>query len=403
MLMGNRVGPSTLSLSKGRFVLDLARRELRDAGGARITLRPHAFDMLDYLGNRAGLLVGKDELLRAVWPDVIVTESSLVKCIGDIRIALGDVEHTVVYTEQRRGNRLVVDQQPTENIPTPVAPSEPAIQQEIKFVQSALGVRIAYGVSGSGPARIRVLNWASHLQFNLQPSWDVLNREFAKLGCYIHYDPRGTGLSTCDIASGSLSDWVADLSAVIDASGVARTGLFAYTVAGATAVRYAMLNPDRVSYLILNGASVRGPSTRGVPIEFSQAFIQLLRDGWGNENPVFRHMVARRLLPNASDEEIEALDNIQRAACSGEFVASVLQTALDVDVSEDLPKLKCPTLIVHSLRDSLVPFEEACRTASLIPGAQLEPIDSANNFALRSDPQFPKMRQLMLDFATKHG
>ena len=84
MLMDNRVGPSTLSLNNGRFVLDLARRELRDAAGGRITLRPHAFDMLDYLGNRAGLLVGKDELLRAVWPDVIVTESSLVKCIGDI-------------------------------------------------------------------------------------------------------------------------------------------------------------------------------------------------------------------------------------------------------------------------------------------------------------------------------
>ena len=147
MLMDNRVGPSTLSLSKGRFVLDLARRELRDAAGARITLRPHAFDMLDYLGNRAGLLVGKDELLRAVWPDVIVTEDSLVKCIGDIRIALGDVEHTVVYTEQRRGYRLVVDAQPSENIQTPIAPTEPDIQQDIKFVQSEPGVRIAYGVS----------------------------------------------------------------------------------------------------------------------------------------------------------------------------------------------------------------------------------------------------------------
>ena len=76
MLMDNRVGPSTLSLNKGRFVLDLARRELRNAAGGRITLRPHAYDMLEYLGNRAGLLVGKDELLRAVWPDIIVTENS---------------------------------------------------------------------------------------------------------------------------------------------------------------------------------------------------------------------------------------------------------------------------------------------------------------------------------------
>ena len=114
-------------------------------------------------------------------------------------------------------------------------------------------------------------------------------------------------------------------------------------------------------------------------------------------------MVIRRLVPNASDEEIEAQDIVQRVACSGEFVASELQAALDIDVSEDLPKLKCPTLIVHGLRDSYVPFEEACRTASLIPRAQLEPIDSANNVPLPSDPQFAKWCQLVSDFAKKHG
>ena len=403
MLMDNRVGPSTLSLNKGRFVLDLARRELRDAAGGRITLRPHAFDMLDYLGNRAGLLVGKDELLRAVWPDVIVTEDSLIKCIREIRSALGDAERTVVCTEQRRGYRLVVGEQPAENIPMWIAALEPDIQQEIKFVQSAPGVRIAYGVSGSGSAVVRVANVSSHLQLNWHFPAFVLFREFAKSNCFVQYDPRGSGLSTRDIAAGSLGDCVTDLSAIIDAADLARTGLIAYTIGGAIAVRYAVLHPERVSYLILNGAMVRGPSARGVPIEFSQAIIKLVRDGWGHENPVFRHMVSRRLLPHASDEEIDVLDNIQRTGCSGEFAASAQQKTLDIDVTEDLPKLKCPTLIVHSLRDSFVPFDEACRMASLIPGAKLEPIDSANNFALPSDPQFPKMRQLMLDFARKYG
>ena len=403
MLMDNRVGPSTLSLNNGRFVLDLARRELRDAEGGRITLRPNAFDILDYLGNRAGLLVGKEELLRAVWPDVIVTENSLAKCIGEIRTVLGDVEHTVVCTEQRRGYRLVVDEQPTANIAAAIPPSEPAIQQEIKFVQSAPGVRIAYGVSGTGPALLRVLHWASHLQFNLHVPLYAHLREFAKSGCYIQYDPRGSGLSTRNVASSSFSDWVTDLSAVIDAAGLARTGLFAYTIGGAISVRYAILHPERVSYLILNGAVVRGPSARGAPKEFTQAFIKLVRDGWGRENPSIRQMTSRHVLADASAEELATLENLHRVSCSGEFVASVIQASLDVDVTEDLPKLKCPTLIIHSLRDKHIPFEDACRTASLIPGAQLEPIDSANNFALPSDPQFAKWRQLVSDFAKKHG
>ena len=403
MLIDNRVGPSTLSLNKGCFVLDLARRELRDAAGGRITLRPNAFDVLDYLGNRAGLRVSKDELLRAVWPDVIVTENSLAQCIGEIRTVLGDVEHTVVCTEQRRGYRLVVDEQPNENIPATTTPSEPAMQQDIRFVQSEPGVRIAYGVSGSGPAMVRIMNWASHLQYNFQVLFYAHLREFAKSGCYIQYDPRGSGLSTRDVAAGLFSDWVTDLSAVIDAAGLVRTGLFAYTIGGATAVRYAILHPERVSFLILNGAVVRGPSARGASKEFSQAFIKLLRDGWARENPAIRQMSTRHIHTDATAEELASLETLHRAACSGEFVASVIQASLDVDVTEDLPKLKCPTLIIHSLRDKHIPFEEACRTASLIPGAQLEPIDSANNFALPSDPQFAKWRQLVSDFAKKHG
>ena len=104
-----------------------------------------------------------------------------------------------------------------------------------------------------------------------------------------------------------------------------------------------------------------------------------------------------------SDEEIEVFDHLQRVACSNDFFPSTLQAAFDLDVTEDLPKLKCPTLIVHNLRDSYVPFEEACRTAALIPGAKLEPIDTTNNFVLPSHPQFAKWRQLVSDFAKKHG
>ena len=270
-------------------------------------------------------------------------------------------------------------------------------------MQSAPGVRIAYGVSGTGPAMVRVVNGPSHLQFNLRRSWDAHFREYAKSGRFIGYDPRGSGLSTRDVMPRSLSDFVADLSAVIDAEGLARTGLFAQAIGGPIAVRYAVLHPERVAYLILNGAWARGPSVRGVPIEFSEAFIKLVGEGWEQESAAFRHLMFRRLLTNASDEELKTLDSLHKVACAGEFQASIMQVSLDIDVSEDLPKLKCPTLIIHSLRDNLITFEEACRTASLIPGAKLEPIDSANNFALPSDPQFAKWGRLILDFARKHG
>lgn len=53
-------------------------------------LRPKNFELLVFLIQRRGQIVTKGELLREVWPDVAVTENSLVKCVRELRKALGD-------------------------------------------------------------------------------------------------------------------------------------------------------------------------------------------------------------------------------------------------------------------------------------------------------------------------
>ena len=75
------------------FVLDLVRGELLDVEGRPSGLRAQALRVLLVLGEQAGQVVGKDELMRRVWGDVVVTEDSLVQAIGDIRRVLGDTEH----------------------------------------------------------------------------------------------------------------------------------------------------------------------------------------------------------------------------------------------------------------------------------------------------------------------
>jgi DNA-binding winged helix-turn-helix (wHTH) protein len=47
------------------------------AGDKEVTLRPKTFEFLRYLAGNPGRLVSKDELLAAVWPNVVVTEDSL--------------------------------------------------------------------------------------------------------------------------------------------------------------------------------------------------------------------------------------------------------------------------------------------------------------------------------------
>src|SRR3712207_4200312 len=63
----------------GGFTLDLSRGSLLAADGAEIALRPKAFALLRHLVQHPGRLVDRDELMRAVWPGVFVTEDSVTQ------------------------------------------------------------------------------------------------------------------------------------------------------------------------------------------------------------------------------------------------------------------------------------------------------------------------------------
>lgn len=88
-----------------RFALDLSRGCLR-AGDQDVALRPKAFDVLRYLAENAGRLVPKQELYEAVWPDVTVSDDSIVQCIRELRQKLGDHGHRLIKTVSRRGYLL---------------------------------------------------------------------------------------------------------------------------------------------------------------------------------------------------------------------------------------------------------------------------------------------------------
>jgi adenylate cyclase len=87
------------------YTLDLRRGCLR-SDEREIELRPKSFEVLRYLVENAGRLVSKDELIREVWPKVIVTDDSLTRCVSDVRLALHDHGQRIIKTVPRRGYLL---------------------------------------------------------------------------------------------------------------------------------------------------------------------------------------------------------------------------------------------------------------------------------------------------------
>ena len=89
----------------GDYTLDVAGGSLRTMD-REVELRPKSFDVLCYLVENAGRLVTKQELINSVWPNVIVTEESLTRCVSDVRAAIGDSDQTIIRTIPRRGYRF---------------------------------------------------------------------------------------------------------------------------------------------------------------------------------------------------------------------------------------------------------------------------------------------------------
>src|SRR5579859_4540154 len=89
------------------YTLDIAQGCLRTAN-REVDLRPKSFEVLRCLVENAGRLVTKDELIKAVWPNVIVTDESLTQCVSEVRQAIGDRDQTKIKTVPRRGYRFVV-------------------------------------------------------------------------------------------------------------------------------------------------------------------------------------------------------------------------------------------------------------------------------------------------------
>jgi pimeloyl-ACP methyl ester carboxylesterase len=68
----------------------------------------------------------------------------------------------------------------------------------------------------------------------------------------------------------------------------------------------------------------------------------------------------------------------------------VLNALSDIDVTELLPQLQVPTLVLHSRGDAAIPFESGRELATGIAGARFVPLDSRNHVILEQDAEWPR-------------
>jgi DNA-binding winged helix-turn-helix (wHTH) protein/TolB-like protein/tetratricopeptide (TPR) repeat protein len=95
----------------GDFRLDTAKRLLLRLDGTTVPLTPRVFETLLYMVEHQGVVLDKERIMEAVWPDSIVEENNLSQNISTLRRIFGETpgSHGYIVTVPGRGYRFVAE------------------------------------------------------------------------------------------------------------------------------------------------------------------------------------------------------------------------------------------------------------------------------------------------------
>jgi len=272
------------------------------------------------------------------------------------------------------------------------------MEQQIRFCTSSDGTRIAYATVGQGPPLVRALGWLTHLEHEWEnPLWRFFIDAMSRRYLLVRFDGRGMGLSDRRVSDYSLEAQVRDLEAVVDALGLERFALYGISQGGPTAITYAVRHPKRVSHLILYGSFARFLDTEEGRQQ-AEAMLTLVRQGWGSDVPAFRQLFTNLFMPDADIDAIRAFNELERVSASADNVVDLMTALLDIDVTQLLPQVTVPTLVIHRRGDAVAPFESGRELATGIPGARFLPLDGRNHWPLPSEPGLAVMGKAIFEF-----
>ena len=274
--------------------------------------------------------------------------------------------------------------------------------QRIRYLRTEDGVRIAWAEAGVGPALIKAANWLTHLEYEWEsPVWRHWIRFFCDHFRFVRYDERGCGMTDWNVGNLSFDRWVQDLEAVSEAAEAEQPFALLGISQGAIAcIGFAAKYPERVSKLILYGAYARGAWRRGDPQKEREyrAITEIVRVGWGQDNPAFRQVFTSRFVPGANDEQLDWFNDLCSITTTPEIAARLLEARASVDISDMLGKVNTPTLVLHSRNDGVAPIEEGRILAGGIPGAQFVELDSSNHILLENEPAWQRFCDACAEF-----
>jgi predicted ATPase/pimeloyl-ACP methyl ester carboxylesterase len=258
--------------------------------------------------------------------------------------------------------------------------------QQIRRCISPDNVKIVYARTGSGLPLVKTGNWLTDLETDAESFlWRHWIEEFSQNRLFFRFDHSGSRDAAADF---SLEAQLRDIETVAADAGLERFALLGISNGAAAAVAYAALRPENVDCLILLNGAAGGRSEifSGKSGRKYEDFLRAVNDCWGSENESLQRTVADLILPGLPAGRLTELAGLEKRSCLPAAACAALESFFATDISEPARKVKCPTIIFHSIGDELIPFSQAGLLSGLIPDSKLILLQSRNHFLLADEP-----------------
>jgi non-heme chloroperoxidase len=204
----------------------------------------------------------------------------------------------------------------------------------------------------------------------------------------IGFDHRGHGESRCGGSGHSIDNLAEDVRTVLERMNLRNAVLVGHSMGGIALQAFAARHPDvaaeRVRGIVLMSTLAKtylsgsswlrkmfervtggGPSAGELMTQQNLGFL-LARIGFGRD-------------PQASHVE---LVREMIAACGKADSQAAVSALVGLDMTEELPKIQVPTLVLSGSADVIAPPAQARRIADLVPGARLEVFKGAGHMLM---------------------
>jgi 3-oxoadipate enol-lactonase len=234
----------------------------------------------------------------------------------------------------------------------------------MNFIE-ANGVSLRYAAEGAGKPIVLI-----HEMGGTMESWEFVASLLSKKRRVVRYDTRGAGFSE-KIRGGALAidTMTADLIGLLDGLGIKeKVSLAGMAVGGSIALHTAFRHPDRIAAAIVTSPATSIPfSSRAETLERVEKFE---REG---VRVAFGGTAA-----NGYPEEMRT-DAARFAAWRARWLANdpasfgaIYRMLVAMDLSGELPQIKCPVLVVAGEFDRGRPPARVEPVAKAIPGAEFK-------------------------------